>query len=62
MSFHGVPERTLHLGDPYHCECMKTATAAGAYQLGLDARTSTRSPFSLAWAAPNGWNPIPSPP
>jgi len=25
MSFHGVPERTLHLGDPYHCECMKTA-------------------------------------
>ena len=24
MSFHGVPERTLHLGDPYHCECMKT--------------------------------------
>lgn len=25
MSFHGVPERTLHLGDPYHCECFKTA-------------------------------------
>ena len=25
MSFHGVPERTLHLGDPYHCECYKTA-------------------------------------
>jgi len=25
MSFHGVPERTLQLGDPYHCECMKTA-------------------------------------
>jgi ferrochelatase len=25
MSFHGVPERTLHLGDPYHCECQKTA-------------------------------------
>jgi len=25
MSFHGVPERTLHLGDPYHCHCMKTA-------------------------------------
>jgi ferrochelatase len=20
-----VPERTLHLGDPYHCECYKTA-------------------------------------
>ncbi|WP_120966778.1 ferrochelatase [Comamonas sp. lk] len=25
MSFHGVPERTLHLGDPYHCESHKTA-------------------------------------
>jgi ferrochelatase len=25
MSFHGVPERTLLLGDPYHCECRKTA-------------------------------------
>ncbi|MEX8519104.1 MAG: ferrochelatase [Leptothrix sp. (in: b-proteobacteria)] len=33
MSFHGVPERTLQLGDPYHCECHKTgrllATALG---------------------------------
>jgi ferrochelatase len=25
LSFHGVPERTLHLGDPYHCHCRKTA-------------------------------------
>lgn len=25
MSFHGVPKRTLLLGDPYHCECHKTA-------------------------------------
>lgn len=25
MSFHGVPQRTLELGDPYHCECLKTA-------------------------------------
>ena len=25
LSFHGVPERTLHLGDSYHCECYKTA-------------------------------------
>ncbi|MBE1528640.1 ferrochelatase [Sphingopyxis sp. OAS728] len=24
-SFHGMPERTLHLGDPYHCQCRKTA-------------------------------------
>lgn len=25
MSFHGMPERTLQLGDPYHCQCHKTA-------------------------------------
>lgn len=25
MSFHGIPKRTLLLGDPYHCECHKTA-------------------------------------
>lgn len=25
ISFHGVPKRTLTLGDPYHCECYKTA-------------------------------------
>lgn len=25
MSFHGMPERTLHLGDPYHCHSHKTA-------------------------------------
>jgi ferrochelatase len=24
-SFHGMPERTLTLGDPYHCHCRKTA-------------------------------------
>jgi protoporphyrin/coproporphyrin ferrochelatase len=34
MSFHGVPERTLHLGDPYHCECFKTARLLGE-ALGL---------------------------
>ena len=34
MSFHGVPERTLHLGDPYHCECFKTARLL-AEHLGL---------------------------
>jgi ferrochelatase len=37
MSFHGVPERTLHLGDPYHCECFKTARLLGqALQLKPD--------------------------
>lgn len=25
ISFHGMPERTLTLGDSYHCHCMKTA-------------------------------------
>ena len=25
MSFHGVPKRTLLSGDPYHCQCQKTA-------------------------------------
>ncbi len=34
MSFHGVPKRTLMLGDPYHCECYKTARLL-AKQLGL---------------------------
>jgi ferrochelatase len=25
LSFHGTPRRTLDLGDPYHCQCQKTA-------------------------------------
>ncbi|MEO5734864.1 MAG: ferrochelatase [Rubrivivax sp.] len=25
LSFHGVPQRSLLLGDPYHCQCHKTA-------------------------------------
>ncbi|MCG2839629.1 ferrochelatase [Sandaracinobacter sp. RS1-74] len=25
LSFHGMPRRTLDLGDPYHCQCRKTA-------------------------------------
>jgi ferrochelatase len=25
MSFHGVPKKTLLDGDPYHCQCQKTA-------------------------------------
>jgi ferrochelatase len=34
MSFHGVPERTLHLGDPYACEAKKTGRLL-AERLGL---------------------------
>ncbi|MEI9850421.1 MAG: ferrochelatase [Sphingomonas sp.] len=28
-SFHGMPRRTLELGDPYHCHCRKTARLLG---------------------------------
>lgn len=34
ISFHGVPKRTLLLGDPYHCACHKTARLL-AENLGL---------------------------
>jgi protoporphyrin/coproporphyrin ferrochelatase len=37
LSFHGVPRRTLDLGDPYHCHCQKTARLV-ARELGLDAK------------------------
>ncbi|MFZ5520221.1 MAG: ferrochelatase [Pseudomonadota bacterium] len=30
MSFHGMPRRTLTLGDPYFCECQKTARLLAA--------------------------------
>ncbi|MDH5538272.1 MAG: ferrochelatase [Rhizobacter sp.] len=36
MTFHGVPKRTLLLGDPYHCECQKTARLLRE-RLGLPA-------------------------
>ena len=29
LSFHGMPQRTLELGDPYHCHCHKTARLLG---------------------------------
>ncbi|HEY8355903.1 MAG TPA: ferrochelatase, partial [Ramlibacter sp.] len=55
MSFHGVPERTLHLGDPYHCECHKTARLLAEW-LGLDAKQYTvtfQSRFGKAkWLEP----------
>jgi ferrochelatase len=35
FSFHGVPRRTLDLGDPYHCLCQKTARLV-AEELGLE--------------------------
>lgn len=29
LSFHGLPHRSLELGDPYHCQCHKTARLLG---------------------------------
>ena len=34
FSFHGVPQRYLHNGDPYHCQCLATARLV-AEHLGL---------------------------
>ena len=55
MSFHGVPERTLHLGDPYHCECLKTARLL-AQALGLskeEYKVTFQSRFGKAkWLEP----------
>lgn len=36
LSYHGVPMRYLHSGDPYHCECHKTSRLI-AEKLGLRA-------------------------
>jgi ferrochelatase len=55
MSFHGVPARTLELGDPYHCECHKTARLLAArLGIGRDAYAVTfQSRFGKAqWLEP----------
>ncbi|MBI3231260.1 MAG: ferrochelatase [Burkholderiales bacterium] len=55
MSFHGVPKRTLLLGDPYHCECYKTARLlAGLLRLRPDQYIVTfQSRFGKAeWLQP----------
>lgn len=55
MSFHGLPRRSLYLGDPYHCQCLKTGRLL-AERLGLDAtqwRLSFQSRFGRAtWLQP----------
>jgi ferrochelatase len=46
MSFHGLPRNTLDRGDPYHCECQKTARllaaelelADGTWQIAFQSR------------------------
>ena len=51
-SFHGMPERTLRLGDPYHCQCRKTARLL-ADTLGLPVEVSFQSRFGRAkWLEP----------
>ena len=55
MSFHGLPQRTLELGDPYHCACHETARLL-AESLGLKAeqyRVTFQSRFGRArWLQP----------
>jgi ferrochelatase len=51
-SFHGMPERTLHLGDPYHCHCQKTARLLSE-ALGRDLIVTFQSRFGKAkWLEP----------
>ena len=55
MSFHGVPARTLQLGDPYHCECQKTGRLLAQWlELGPQEYTvSFQSRFGKAkWLEP----------
>ncbi|KMS54352.1 ferrochelatase [Novosphingobium barchaimii LL02] len=57
LSFHGMPQRTLELGDPYHCHCRKTARLLAqrlAVRLpGLRVETSFQSRFGRAkWLEP----------
>lgn len=51
-SFHGMPERTLRLGDPYHCQCQKTARLLSE-RLGREVIVSFQSRFGRAkWLEP----------
>lgn len=55
LSFHGMPARTLDLGDPYHCHCMKTARLLEAALARPDIRmvTTFQSRFGRAkWLEP----------
>ncbi len=51
-SFHGMPERTLHLGDPYHCHCRKTGRLLSE-ALGREVTVTFQSRFGKAkWLEP----------
>ena len=52
LSFHGMPQRTLELGDPYHCHCQKTARLLGE-ALGRPVDIAFQSRFGRAkWLQP----------
>jgi ferrochelatase len=52
LSFHGMPQRTLELGDPYHCHCRKTARLL-AEAMGRDVDVAFQSRFGRAkWLEP----------
>ena len=52
LSFHGMPRRTLELGDPYHCHCRKTARLLGE-AMGRDVDVAFQSRFGKAkWLEP----------
>ncbi len=52
ISFHGMPERTLQLGDPYHCHCQKTARLLSE-AMGCELVVSFQSRFGRAkWLEP----------
>ena len=52
LSFHGMPVRTLDLGDPYHCHCLKTARLLGE-ALGRETDVAFQSRFGRAkWLEP----------
>ena len=51
-SFHGMPQRTLDLGDPYHCHCRKTARLLSD-ALGRPLDVAFQSRFGRAkWLEP----------
>lgn len=55
LSYHGMPERTLQLGDPYHCHCLKTSRLieAALARPGLRICTTFQSRFGRAkWLEP----------
>lgn len=51
-SFHGMPKRTLELGDPYHCHCQKTARLLSE-AMGRELTIAFQSRFGPAkWLEP----------